>query len=152
LPAGTSAGSYTIDATYNPGSNFATSGNSNTLTVGQRATTTTAANANSTYSEQAVNVTLSATVSATDSSVNAGTVTFQVKDGLTNVGSAVTSDPVPSGPARRTSALPPATTAASNYTVDANNPPGKNHATSDNTNTLTVGQRATTTTAANANS
>src|SRR5207248_10384272 len=57
------------------------SDNSGTLTVGARNTTTTSNNSSSTFSEQSVNVTLSATVSATGSTVNAGTVTFQVKNG-----------------------------------------------------------------------
>src|SRR5439155_18530696 len=87
VPSSNPVGPYTIVATYNPSTNFTgSSDNTATLTVGARSTTTAASNQTSTYSEQAVNVSLSATVSAVSSTVNAGTVTFQVKHGVTKVG------------------------------------------------------------------
>src|SRR5439155_11959092 len=82
---------HKVVATYIPSRNVQESSEStNMLTVAARAPPIPAADANSSYSEQAVDVTLSATVSATGSSVNAGSVTFQVKNGASNVGSAVT--------------------------------------------------------------
>ena len=152
LPAGTNVGSYSIVATYNPSANFTGSSDTKTLTVGTRATTTVAANANSTYSEQSVNVTLSATVSASYSTVNAGSVTFQVKDGATNVGSAVTDSTIVAGAASVTYALPAGTNVGS-YTIVATYSPSSNFdGSSDSTKTLTVGTRATTTVAAGVSS
>src|SRR5207248_2842591 len=92
VPARTAASAYTIVATYNPSSNFNSSSDiSSTLPLGPRNTLFPYTTLFRSFSEQSVNVTLSATVSATGSTVNAGTVTFQVKNGSTNVGSAVTS-------------------------------------------------------------
>src|SRR5207237_678664 len=121
LPGGTPAATYKIVATYNPSSNFQTSSDSQrTLTISQRATATTAQNASSTYSEQAVNVTLSATASASYSTVTAGTITFQVKDGSNNnVGSAVTSGTVNASGAASVSYSLPADTAAGTYKIVA---------------------------------
>ena len=144
-------GTYTIVATYNPSSNFNGSNGSNTLTVGARSTTTVAANANSTYSEQPVNVTLNATVAsvpAGSSTVNAGTVTFQVMNGATNVGSAVTSATVVAGAASVTYSLPLGTVVGA-YTIVATYNPSANFVTSSDTKTLNVGARSTTTTAVN---
>ncbi|MDP9330215.1 MAG: Ig-like domain-containing protein, partial [Actinomycetota bacterium] len=141
LPAGTATGPYTIVATYNPSTNFTgSSDDTKTLTVGARATTTVAANALSTYSEQAVNVTLSATVSAASSTVNAGTVTFQVKNGATNVGSAVTSGTVSTGAASVTYVLP-AGTATGPYTIVATYNPSTNFTGSSGSATLTITPR-----------
>src|SRR2546422_6502242 len=78
-----------------PSANFSGSSDSTaTLTVGPRSTTTAASNQTSTYSEQTGNGILSTTEYTTDSTFSAGTVTFQVKQGVTNVGSAVTSGTV----------------------------------------------------------
>jgi hypothetical protein len=50
LPAGTAAGEYTIVATYTPSDNFqGSSDSSKKLTVGKRATVTTAATASVGY-------------------------------------------------------------------------------------------------------
>jgi hypothetical protein len=88
LPAGTAVGQYTVVATYSGTGNFDGSlDNSKKLTVGKRTTsTTTAAVSNPTYSSTATNLHLSATVSSVGSTVNAGSVTFQVKkfDGTAN--------------------------------------------------------------------
>ena len=53
-----------------------------------------------------MNVTLTATVSATASTVNAGTVTFQLKNGATDVGSAVVDSSIINGVASVTYTLP----------------------------------------------
>src|SRR5437773_8282027 len=85
-------------------------------------------------------------------SVNAGSVTFQVKLGASNVGSAVTDTSVVAGAASVTYSLP-AGTAVGGYTVVATYNPSTNFQTSsDSTKTLTVAARATTTAAAHANS
>src|SRR5205085_11985423 len=94
---------YTIVATYNGSSNFnGSSDSSASLTVGARNTTTVANNASSTYSEQAVNVTLSGSEAPTSEPQNPATVACQLKHEKTNVGSAVTSSPVSGGNARVT--------------------------------------------------
>ena len=150
LPAGTAAGDYTIVATYSGTANFYGSfDNTATLTVAKRLTSTSAANQTSTYSEQGVNVTLTATVSATASTVNAGTVTFQLKDGATDVGSAVVDSSIINGVASVTYTLP-AGTAAGDYTIVATYSGTANfYGSFDNTATLTVAKRLTSTSAAN---
>ncbi|HVM04742.1 MAG TPA: Ig-like domain repeat protein [Acidimicrobiales bacterium] len=148
LPAGTAAGSYTIEAAYNPGPNFNPSSGSSTLTVGERATTTTAQAAGATFGD--ASVTLNATVAATpagSSTVNAGTVTFTVKNGGgTLMGTATTSGTVNNGNASVSYALPTGL-AAGSYTIEATYNPSTNFLTSSatgaNAATLTIGARAT---------
>lgn len=101
-------------------------------------TQTAVSPATASYSAQAQNVTLNATVTS-GSSVNEGTVTFTVKDGSNNtVGSPVTSGTVASGAASATFSLP-GSTAAGSYTVNAvYNPASANFNTSSGSGTLTV--------------
>src|SRR5207237_609780 len=101
---------------------------------------TVAASAASTYSEQAVNVTLSATVSATSSTVNAGTVTFQLKNGASNLGSAVTSGMVSSGAASVTYGVP-ASPPIGSYTIVATYNPSTNFIGSSANGALTLTPR-----------
>jgi hypothetical protein len=151
LPGDTPSGSYTIDATYNPGPNFATSSdNTHQLTIGAAPTTTAAANATATFNAASQSVTLSATVSSIGGTVNAGTVTFSVFAGSTQIGSSVTSGTVNAGAASASFTLPGGT-AAGTYTIDASyNAGGSFTASSDNTHHLTVGAASTTTAVANA--
>jgi hypothetical protein len=139
LPGGTGAGTYTITATYNAGGNFATSSdNTHTLTVSGAATTTTASNAIATFSASNQNVTLSATVTSLAGTVNAGTVTFKVFQGVTQVGSSAMSGTVSSGNASATYVLPGGAAVAV-YTITATYNAGGNFATSsDTTHTLAV--------------
>jgi hypothetical protein len=119
LPAGTAAGDYTVVATYNPSDNFTGSSDTAKLTVGKRTTTTVAAAvSNVTYSATATDLTLSATVSAAGSSVNAGTVTFQVQKADGTVIVSGTSATVANGAASKVLTLP-AGTAVGRYTVQA---------------------------------
>jgi hypothetical protein len=151
LPAGTPAGSYTIDAVYTPGPDFAASSDTtHTLSVNAATTTTAANNTSTTFSTSAQNVTLTANVTSSGGTVNQGTVTFTLKQGTTTIGSATTSGTVTSGLASVSYALP-ANLAAGSYTIDAVYNPGSDFVgSSDSTHTLSVGTTATTLTASNA--
>jgi hypothetical protein len=140
LPAGTSVGSYSIEAVYNQGPNFITSSGTNTLTVGARATTTTAQAASVTFGDGSV--TLQATVAAVSSTVNAGTVTFTVKSGGTVIGTATTSGTVSNGQASVTYGLPTGL-AAGGYAIEAVYNPTPNFTASNDSKTLTVAARTT---------
>jgi hypothetical protein len=144
LPAGTAAGSYPISAAYNAGANFSGSTGASSLTVSPGATTTTSANATATSSASTQPVTLSATVTSTAGTVNAGTVTFTVQ------GTKVTSGTVSNGAATAVYTLP-AGAAAGSYPIAAAYHASANFAGSTGTSTLTVnsGTASTTTTPAN---
>src|SRR5262249_53452415 len=121
LPGNTAPGTYAVVATYNPSNNYTgSSDNTHTLTVNRAGTTTTVANQTAFFGAVNQDVTLSATVTATSGAgaVNEGTVTFQVFNGSTLVGSAVTSGTVSGGAATVTYILP-ANTAASIYSMVA---------------------------------
>jgi hypothetical protein len=139
LPAGTAAGSYSIDAVYNPGADFiASSDTTHTFTVSPASTTTTASNVTATFSDSTQDVTLSATVSSGAGAVNEGTVTFTLKQGSTVLGTATTSGTVSNGQASVSYVLP-AGTAAGTYSIDVVYNPGPDFTTSsDTTPTLTV--------------
>ena len=113
-------------------------------------TTTAGTNASAAFKTSSQNVTLSATVTSTGGTVNAGTVTFTVSQGATTIGTPVTSGTVSGGIASATFILP-ANTAAGSYTITAayNGASGFS-GSSDNTHSLTVTPAATTTAAANA--
>ena len=149
LPGGTAAGTYSIEAAYSGGTNFNTSNdNTKTLTVQKADTTTTAVNASATYSNGDQTVLLSATMTSTAGVVNQGTVTFTIKtlDGLTTIGTPVTSPTVSSGTASANFTLP-ANTTAREYKIEAVYSGGGNfNGSSDTTKKLTVSKAATTTT------
>ncbi len=89
LPAGTSGGTYTLQAVYNGTASFPTSTDtSHTLTVNPAATTTAGVTAGAVFSAASQAVALSATVSSPAGTVNGGTVTFTVLNGSTVVGTA----------------------------------------------------------------
>src|SRR5205085_2667732 len=126
---GQDAGTYTI--TCAPGTLHAdnydfVTGSTAVFTINKADTSLTVDAQSSTYSEQAVNVTFTATVSntSTDSPVNEGTVTFTIKDGVTPIASG-TSGILSSGAASKTLALPAGTTVGS-YTITC--APGTLHA------------------------
>jgi predicted outer membrane repeat protein len=111
---------------------------SSAVNITSKTTTTSASPASVTYNPAAQNVTLKATVTAAGA-VDQGTVTFTVLNGSTPVGAATTSRTVSSGAASVSYALP-AGTAAGVYTIQAvYNPAGPFTASSDNTQSLTVG-------------
>jgi hypothetical protein len=121
----------------------------NSFNVTLKPTTTVASNASATYSASAQNVTLSATVTSSLGTVNAGTVTFTVFNGGTPVGVAVTSGTLTSGAASITYSLPGGT-AVGTYTVQAVYNAGGGFATSsDSTHSLTVGMATATVTLGN---
>jgi len=150
IPGNTPAGTYTIQAVYNGSTNFAgSSDNSHTLTIGGGSTTTTASNATATYNANSQSVTLSATVTSTGGTVNSGTVTFTVSQGVTQIGSATSPAAVSGGSASASYTLPGGTNAGT-YTITASyTGAGGFTSSSDNTHTLMVSAASTTTTAAN---
>ena len=159
LPAGTVVGSYTIVATYNPGTNYTGSDNATqspvpTLTVSQASTSITASNATVLFSSTDQNVTLSAVVSPTTGagSVNEGRVTFEVFQGVTQIGVSTTSGTVVGGNASVTFVVP-GNTAVGSYTIVTIYNPGSDYAGSTNSTqspapTLIVNQYATSTSVA----
>jgi uncharacterized repeat protein (TIGR03803 family) len=85
LPANLVVGAYTIDAVYNPGSDFSgSSDSSHTLTIGPAKVTTTAASpVSATYNTTSQSLLLNASVadaSISTDTVSEGTVTFTVKN------------------------------------------------------------------------
>jgi hypothetical protein len=159
LPAGTAAGTYTIQAVYSPGtpSNLqgsASSGPSNgNLTVSAATTTTAASGASTPYSAAAQTVTLTATVTSPGGAVNEGTVAFTVFNSHNvQIGSQQSGGTVANGSASATYTLP-AGTAIGSYTIQAAytdaSPGNFQGSTSSGTGngTLTVNSLATTTTA-----
>ncbi|MBV9406391.1 MAG: Ig-like domain repeat protein, partial [Acidobacteriaceae bacterium] len=147
IPGGVGAGSYTINAVYNGSSSFSSSSdNTHFLTVGGAATNVSANSVSVTYSPNAQNVTLSATVTSAAGAVNAGTVTFTI---LTPVATAVTSNTVSNGTTAVTYSLPGGT-AVGSYTIQAVYNGGGNFTGSyDVAHAATVTGAATSTTAGN---
>jgi uncharacterized repeat protein (TIGR03803 family) len=85
LPASLAAGTYTIDAVYNPGPDFSgSSDSSHTLTIAAAKVTTVASNASATY-DSTTSQTVLLNASVTDASISTdtvseGTVTFTVQN------------------------------------------------------------------------
>jgi hypothetical protein len=100
------------------------------------ATATTVGSSSVLFSSTSQNVTLTATVAAA-LTVNQGTVTFQVMDGATNIGTPVTSAELTGGNASVTYFLP-ARTAPKDYTVRAAYSGGPAFQASNGSGTLTV--------------
>jgi hypothetical protein len=101
-------------------------------------------NAAVTYGDSAQTVTLSATVTGAGSTVNEGTVTFQVKDGAANVGSSVVSSPLTAGTASVVYSLP-AGLAAKQYTINASYSGGNSFNGSGGSGVLAVAKASTVT-------
>ncbi|MGP8259549.1 MAG: MBG domain-containing protein [Acidobacteriaceae bacterium] len=101
-------------------------------------TTTAAGNASANYSAASQSVTLSATVTSSEGTANAGTVTFEVLNGTTQVGISATSGTVSNGVASASYTLPGGTSGGS-YTISATyNAGGSFITSSDSTHTLTI--------------
>jgi hypothetical protein len=162
LPAGLSAGSYTIRAVYNPGADFvASQDTAHTLTIYPGPTRTVVPDATTVYSVAAQTVTLSATVTSGTpvnvaravvpgaGPVNEGTVTFTVFAGQVLIGSATTSATVTGGNASVEYPLPGGTNAGP-YSIRAVYNPGPDFTRSSVREgpTLTVARAPTTTAAA----
>jgi trimeric autotransporter adhesin len=155
LPAGTGAGTYTIEANYSDsGGSFAdSSDDSHTLNVTSStaaSTTTTASNATATFNTSSQTVKLTATVTSSAGTVNEGTVNFTILQGTTVIGTA-NSGAVSNGSATVSYALP-AGTAPGTYAIEAdyNDNSGAFALSSDTAHTLTVSAASTTTAASSA--
>ena len=125
--------SSVIDPT--PGNNSATDNDTLLAPPPVPGTTTTVANTTTTFSNAAQDVALDAMVDG--SVVNEGTVTFQVKDGTLNIGTAVTSATVSNSMASVTYSLPGGTVPKA-YTIQASYSGGPNFGASTGTGTLTI--------------
>lgn len=150
LPAGLAAKTYTIQATFNGSSTAAGSSAIKSLVVGKSGTTTVVTNATTSFNPAVQTVPLSAVVSTTGGFVGEGTVTFQVKDGANNIGTAVTSATLQNGSATVNYPLP-AGLAVKVYDIVATFSGSANTLTStDSTKKLSLNQSASVTTASNA--
>ena len=145
LPAGTAAGTYTIQAIYyGTGNYLGYIDASHTLTINTAATTTAAKSATTTYSAVAQPVPLTATITSAAGAVNGGTVTFTILNGGTTIATA-TSNTVTNGAAAASVTLP-AGTAVNIYTIQAvYSGSGNFGGSSDSSQVLTVNSTATTT-------
>jgi hypothetical protein len=118
LPAGTAAGTYTIQAVYGGTGNLVTSTDTaHALVINAAATTITAAGASALVHTVGETVTLTAAVRSPAGTVGAGMVTFTILNGTTVVGT-----PVPVGVAggsASASYLLPAGTAPGTYAIRA---------------------------------
>ncbi len=149
LLAGTSGGSYTIQAVYTDPIDFTTSTGTNTLTVAGAATTITASDASATFdATTGEGITLSANVSSTAGTINQGAVTFKILDSSSNVVASTVVN-VANGVASSNYLLP-AGTGVGTYTIQATYDGTPSFATSLPTNnTLTISGSTTTTAASN---
>ncbi len=146
LPAGIAAGSYTIQAIYNGTANFGGSSSSNSLAVTATTSTTAVATASATFNGAAQNVTLNTTISSPGGAINEGTVTFEVLNGATVVGTAVTVNVVAN--AATAVYLLPAGTQGGTYTVQAVYNGTNNFVGSTNDSALVIAAAASATAAA----
>ncbi len=146
LPAGTAAGTYTIQAIYYGTGNYLgyiDAGHS--LTINAAATTTTAKSTSITYSTVAQSVPLTAAVTSAAGTVSGGTVTFSILNGGTTI---ATSSPanVVNGNTVGASVTLPAGTAINNYTIQAvYSGMGNFGSSTDRSQVLKVNSTATTT-------
>ena len=150
--SGVNAGTYTINATYNPAAttpnfNTSTAASPGTLTVSPANTTTTVGNSSGTSGGSA-NLTANVTAnSPSTATVNEGTVTFTVKQGPTTIGT-VTSGTVAGGAA--SASFPLSGVVSGTYSINATyNPaatPNFNASTAATAGTLTVNNPVPTTT------
>src|SRR5439155_188903 len=140
LPGGTAQGTYSIHATYNPGTDYTgSSDNTHTLTEIGRASSRERVKNTAAVGSVKQKVTLSAMVAATGGagSVNEGTVTFGVFQCAREIGAAVSSGTLSGGNASATYVLPGGTAQAT-YSIHATYNPGADYTgSSDNTHTLT---------------
>ena len=151
ITAPATAGSYTLDAAATSSSYGQALRATATVTVmvGPPAlSVTAAANASAGYSASSQTVTLSATVTSSGGTVNAGTVTFTVLQGTAQIGPQVTSETVSSGSASASYTLPGGT-AAGSCRISAVYNAGGNFGGSSGTASLTVNPAATITTTNN---
>jgi hypothetical protein len=111
-------GSDAIAASYSGDSNFTVSAPATATQTVTAKTITAAASASLNYSPSSQTAPLSATVTSSAGTVNAGTVTFTLLNGSTVIGAPVTSGTVSSGAAAASYALPAGLNAGA-YTIQA---------------------------------
>jgi CSLREA domain-containing protein len=139
---GTTVGSGSAQATVD--------GQSVTADITVDATTATAAaNAAAIFSARSQSVTLLAAVTSAGGTVKAGTVTFSVFNGGTQIGASTSPASVANGSASASYTLPGGTSPGSYSIVASYTGAGSFTSSSDNTHTLTVSAAGTTTTASN---
>jgi hypothetical protein len=152
LPSGVPAGTYTIQAVYNPGTDYSTSSDStHTLTISPATTTIGAGNDVTLYNPASYTATLDATVTSNLTGVSEGTITFTLlTPGGTQLGQSVTSGTLSGGTAFVGYTIP-ANTPSGTYTIEAVYNPGPDYqASSSSTATYKINVATTTTTATNA--
>jgi plastocyanin len=133
----TAGGTFIIEITATDTAGIYSGTQAYTLIVAS-VTTTTASDASAPLSASNQNVTLAAAVTSPGGIVHAGTLMFQVKNGGTAIGKAVTSAPLSNGTASVTYVLP-AGTPRGVYTILASySGTATISASSDNTHSLTV--------------
>ncbi len=131
-------GTWELFAIANADGGAATIGGGWCVTVPAAPTTTTASNARVPFSSSNQSVALAATVTSGAGTVSAGTVTFSVFNGMTQIGSSTGPAAVSNGSASANYTLPGGT-AANTYTIVASYSGGGGfNSSSDNTHTLTV--------------
>ena len=152
--ASTPTGTYTFQVTGTNGGGGCqgpgpTASNTLTLIVNSAAVNTTTAVTNATATYGDASVTLNATVTPTSGpAVNAGSVTFTVKQGATTIGVATTDTTIVAG-AASVNYLLPAGTAAGPYTIEASYSGATGFNASSGSGSLTINQKGLTITASN---
>jgi hypothetical protein len=150
LPAGTTAGTYTIKAVYTGDANLSGSADStHSLTVGKASTSTAAAAVSTTFGVSSHTVTLQAAIASGSGAVSSGTATFTVLSGAITIGSPATAN-VTNGAASVNYSLP-AGTAGGTYIIQVAYSGDSNLVgSSDNTQSLTVNAASTNSIVSNA--
>jgi hypothetical protein len=151
LPAGTIGGSYTIEAAYLDTSDVFQSSldTGHTLTIDAAGSSTSAQNASTSYKAAGESVSLTASVTSPVGTVNEGTETFAILNGLAVLGTPVTVNVVNGSVS--TNYFVPAGTQTGTYTIQAvYNGTNDFNISTDNSHTLKVLAEATTTAANNA--
>ena len=152
--ASTPTGTYTFQVTGTNGGGGCqgpgpTASNTLTLIVNSAAVNTTTAVTNATATYGDASVMLNATVTPDSGpAVNAGSVTFTVKQGATTIGVATTDTTIVAG-AASVSYLLPAGTAAGPYTIEAAYSGATGFNASSGSGSLTINQKGLTITASN---
>jgi hypothetical protein len=150
LPGGTPPQTLAITAVYSGSPDYLTSTATSTLVVDLGLSTTTAANATAVFNTVDQAVTLSVTVTSPGSTIDAGNVTFTVRDfGSNIIGVPVTSATVTDGIAAAVYTLPGGTppqtlTITADYSGSANFGPS-----SDSTHSIVVDKASSTTIVSN---
>jgi Bacterial Ig-like domain (group 3) len=150
LPANTHAGTYVVQVAYVDLANYQSSNDvGHHLTVNQALTTAAANNASANYSTLAQTIQVVASVSSSAGTVNEGTVTFTLSDGVNVIGNPIAAS-VQNGVATTNYVLPPGLLPGAYPLKAAFNGSNDFLPFTDNSHQLTITAAATTTTGANA--